>query len=262
MTDRIRAATVDVAYPTVALCAGIVVWWGVAAAADVPSYVLPSPGVVAAQLLGDPALYARSARHTFEKIAYGGTIGVFTGLLLALFVAYVPWFRRAVYPYLVTVRVLPKLAVAPLLLIYLGTGMATATVFVALITFFPLVLNAAAGLDRSPEAARELLQSVDVGPLARVVYVDIPYALPDVFAGLKQSVTLAVVGAVVAEWVVADSGLGFVILIASENLRPDVMLAALAVLILEGLFLYGAVVLVQRIVDRLLGLEPDPRSRP
>jgi NitT/TauT family transport system permease protein len=162
----------------------------------------------------------------------------------------------------VSVRVLPKLAVAPLLLIYLGTGTATATVFVALITFFPLVLNAAAGLDRSPERARELLQSVDVGPVAQVAYVDIPYALPDVFAGLKQSVTLAVVGAVVAEWVVADSGLGFVILLASENLRPDVMLAALAVLVLEGLFLYGAVVLLQRIVNRRLGLEPEGQARP
>lgn len=261
MADRTRVAAADVAYPAGALGLGVIAWWGITVAADVPEYVVPSPGAVASRLVGDPELYARSAVRTFETVAYGGAVGVGVGLLLAVLVAYVPWFRRAVYPYLVTVRVLPKIAVAPLLLIYLGTGRGTATAFVALITFFPLVLSAAAGLDRAPDRTRDLLQSVGAGPLTRVVYVDLPYALPDVFAGLKQSVTLAVVGAVVAEWVVADSGLGFVILIASENLRPDVMLAALTVLVLEGLLLYGAVVLAQRVVSRRLGFESGSRTR-
>ncbi|NKE36071.1 ABC transporter permease [Natronococcus sp. JC468] len=250
-----RIAGSDVVYPTAALCAGVALWWALARLLEIPSFLLPSPGAVAARLAGNPELYLANAVYTLEKVVYGGAIGISAGVALAVFVAYVPWFRRAVYPYLVTVRVLPKLAVAPLLLIYLGTGTATAIVFVALITFFPLVLNAAAGLDRAPAAHRDLLRSVGAGPLERLLYVDVPYAIPDVFAGLKQSVTLAVVGAVVSEWVVADDGLGFLILSGSENVRPDVMLAALVVLLIVGLALYGLVAVAQGYVYDRLGLE-------
>ncbi|ELZ15295.1 binding-protein-dependent transporters inner membrane component [Haloterrigena salina JCM 13891] len=255
MTTRIRTLAGDVFFPTAALAVAALCWWAVAVVGDVPAFVLPAPGAVVARLVGNPTLYVHNAWYTLEKVLYGGSVGIAAGFLLAVLVAYLPWFRTAVYPYLVAVRVLPKLAVAPLLLIYLGTGTETAVVFVALITFFPLVLSTAAGLERAPSAHRDLLRSVDAGPLERIVYVDLPYALPDVFAGLKQSVTLAVVGAVVAEWVIADRGLGFLILMGSENVRPDVMLAALAVLLALGLSLYGTVVLVQRGVRRWLGLE-------
>ncbi|WP_459810756.1 ABC transporter permease [Halopiger thermotolerans] len=256
--DRRRAAA-DVLAPTAALAVGVLCWWLVTAAGAVPSFILPSPTAVAAQLLGSPELYARNVLSTLEKVVYGGSVGVVAGFLLAVLVAYLPWFRTAVYPYLVAVRVLPKIAVAPLLLIYLGTGTTTAIVFVALITFFPLVLNTAAGLDRAPTEHRDLLRSVDAGALERFAVVDLPYALPDVFAGLKQSVTLAVVGAVVGEWVIADDGLGFLVLMGSENVRPEVMLAALSVLIGMGLALYGAVVLVQRGVRRWLGFDVAAR---
>lgn len=255
MNRRIRITATDAVYPAIALCLGVVCWWAIALVTDVPSFVFPPPDAVVARLVGNPGLYLTNAWYTLEKAVYGGAIGVASGIALAAFVAYVPWFRRAVYPYLVTVRVLPKLAIAPLLLIHIGTGMATAVVFVALITFFPLVLNTAAGLDRAPTEHRELLRSVDAGPLERILYVDAPHAIPDVFAGLKQSVTLAVVGAVVAEWVVADNGLGFLVLMGSENVRPDIMLAALLVLLVEGLLLYGAVVLAQRSMNDRLNLE-------
>ncbi|WP_226481598.1 ABC transporter permease [Natrinema amylolyticum] len=254
MTTSVRTLAGDAFYPLLALVVGTLCWWGVTAVGDVPSFVLPPPTAVAARLLGNPTLYARNAAYTLEKVVCGGSAGIVGGFLLAVLVAYLPRVRTAVYPYLVAVRVVPTIAVAPLLLIYLGTGTATAVVFVALIAFFPLVLNTAAGLDRAPTAHRELLRSVDAGTLERIVFVDLPYALPDVFAGLKQSVTLAVVGSVVAEWVIADDGLGFLVLMGSENVRPDVMLAALAVLLLEGLVLYGVVVLLQRWAYRWLGL--------
>ncbi|MFC6718063.1 ABC transporter permease [Natrialbaceae archaeon GCM10025810] len=255
MNERVRFDASDAAYPAGALCVGVALWWAITLVTDVPPFVLPPPSAVAARLVGNPELYLANAWYTLEKIVYGGTVGIAAGIGLALLVAYVPWFRRAVYPYLVTVRVLPKLAIAPLLLIYVGMGTTTAVVFVALIAFFPLVLNAAAGLDRAPSEHHELLRSVNAGAVERILYVDVPYALPDFFAGLKQSVTLAVVGAVVAEWVVSDDGLGYLVLSGSENVRPDVMLAALVVLVLEGLALYGAVVVAQRGVYGWLDLE-------
>ena len=242
-------------YPLGALFGAIVVWWLATLALDIPPFLMPPPDAVFSQLLANPVLYARNALFTLEKVAYGGSVGITGGFCLALGIAYLPWFRRAVYPYLVTARVLPKIAIAPLFLIYLGTGMGTAVVFVALIAFFPIVLSTAAGLQKAPREYHDLLDSVDAGSLRKVVYVDLPYALPDIFAGLKQSVTLAVVGAVIAEWIVADNGLGFVILLASENVRTDIMLAALVVLVIEGLLLYGGVVLAQRAATRWSAVE-------
>jgi NitT/TauT family transport system permease protein len=237
-------------YPVVALVAVICLWWALTVVLVVPPFLLPPPEAVAAQLLGNPLLYLRNALFTLEKVVYGGFAGIAGGFALALGVAYLPWFRRAVYPYMVTARVLPKIAIAPVLLIYLGTGMTTAIVFVVLIAFFPIVLSTTAGLQKAPSEYHDLLDAVNAGPLRKIFHVDLPYALPDIFAGLKQSVTLAVVGAVIAEWIVADNGLGFVILLASENIRADIMLAALSVLVIEGLLLYGAIVLAQRAAAR------------
>ena len=244
-----RVTTSDLTLPLGALVVATAAWWGVAVALSVPAYLLPTPDAVVAVIVRNPVVFVRNALATVEKLAIGGTVGIASGFGLAVLVAYLPWFRRAVYPYLVTVRVLPKIAIAPLLLIYLGTGMTTAVVFVALIAFFPMVLSTAAGFERVPSEQRDLLLSVDASPTRRFLYLDLPYAVPDVFAGIKQSVTLSVIGAVIAEWIVADSGLGFLILLGSENVRADLMLAALAVLVALGLGLYGSVVLVQQRLD-------------
>lgn len=250
MSSRFHAAADDLLYPAGALAVGVACWWATVVALDVPPFLLPPPDAVAARLVGNPELYAVNAWFTLEKVAYGGAAGAASGFVLAILIASLPWFRRAIYPYLVTVRVVPKIAIAPLLLIYLGTGTVTAILFVALVAFFPLVLSTAAGLDRTPKEQLDLLRSVNAGPASTFLRVRLPYALPDVFAGLKQSVTLAVVGAVVAEWIVADSGLGYLILIAAENVRTDMMLAALVALLVEGLALYGVVVALQRGFER------------
>lgn len=237
---------VDSLLPLGALVVGVVGWWAMTVAFSVPPFLLPSPVDVVSLLIGDPGLYARNALFTLEKVLYGGTVGVVGGFVLAICMAYLPWFRRAVYPYLVTARVLPKIAIAPVLLIYLGTGTGTAVVFIALVAFFPLVLSTVAGLDRTPPEQHALLRSVNAGRVRTALHVDLRYALPDVFAGLKQSVTLSVIGAVIAEWIVADDGLGFLILLGSENVRADVMIAALVVLVAEGLALYATVAWIQR----------------
>jgi NitT/TauT family transport system permease protein len=160
-------------------------------------------------------------------------------------------------PYLVAARVLPKVAVAPLLLLYIGLGFDTAVLFVALVAFFPMVVSTLAGVQRTPETQLDLMRSVDAGRLRTFLAVELPFALPDVFAGVKQSMTLAVVGATIAEWVVATEGLGYLILVASENVQPDVMLASLVVLVTIGLTLYGAVVALQRVVAERVPLETE-----
>lgn len=249
MATRTRLRAADFLYPGGALLGFLLVWWAVATLFGLPRFLLPHPGAVGERLVGNPGLFVTHTWATLKKVLYGGIAGVAGGFVLAVVLANLPLLRRGIYPYLVTVRVLPKIAVAPLLLIYLGTGTLTAVVFVALISFFPMILSTAAGLDRTPASHRDLLRTVNASGLALFVRVELPYAVPDVFAGLKQSVTLAVIGAVVAEWVVADSGLGNLILLGSENLQTDLMLAALAVLVAVGLVLYGLLALLQRRVS-------------
>lgn len=247
VADRVPAA--QFALPVGALVVGLVLWSALSVALALPSYVLPPPTSVATRLVTNPDLYATSGRITLERILVGGGVGVFGGATLAVVIVYVPILRRALVPYLVAARVLPKIAIAPVLLIYLGTGSLTGTLFVALVSFFPTVVSTVAGLDNTPERYRDLFASLDAGPVATFLHLRLPYALPDVFAGLKQSATLAVVGAVVAEWVVSTEGLGALILFAMEDVQTDVMLAAVAVLFVEGLALYGIVVAVeQRVV--------------
>jgi NitT/TauT family transport system permease protein len=246
VADRVPAA--DVTLPVAGLVAAVAGWWAVTVAFAVPPFLLPAPTAVAARLAGNPGLYLSSAVETLRKVLVGGAVGVVAGFSIALLVATVPLLKRAIYPYLVAARVLPKIAVAPIFLIYFGVGFGTALLFVSLVVFFPVVVGTAAGLSRTPEAHLDLLRSVDADPVRTFLAVRLPHALPDVFAGLKQSVTLAVVGAVVAEWILSNDGLGSLILVASENVQVDVMLAALAVLLPIGLLLYGGVTLCYRAV--------------
>ncbi|WP_248896014.1 ABC transporter permease [Haloplanus halobius] len=244
-----RVPLPDVVLPVSALVAAVAGWWALVVGFAVPPYLLPSPTAVATRLVDNPDLYLSHATETLRKIVAGGAAGIAVGFSLALVVSAVPVLRRAIYPYLVAARVLPKIAIAPIFLIYFGVGFGTAVLFVALVVFFPVVVGTAAGLDRTPDAHLDLLRSVDADPLRTFLAVRLPHALPDVFAGVKQAVTLAVVGAVVAEWILSNDGLGALILVASENVQVDVMLAALVVLLPMGLLLYGGVTLCQRAVS-------------
>lgn len=244
VTDRVPGARI--ALPATALAVGVVAWWALVELASVPAYLLPSPVAVASSLLNRYALYARNAWVTLQTAVGGGLVGALFGFLAAVAVVHSTVLRRAVYPYLVAARVLPKIAVAPVLLVYMGTGGATALVFVSLIAFFPVFVASAAGFEETPEAYLDLLDSVEAGPIRTLLFVRLPAALPAVFAGLKQATALSVVGAVVAEWILTDEGLGFLVLVASENVQPAAVLAAVVVLFAEGLALYGLVALAQR----------------
>lgn len=256
-TDTSLLTPSDLFWPALAACLLVFAWWGATLLFAVPSFILPSPGTVAAQVAEYSGLFASSAWETFTKVVYGGAVGIAGGFALAVLVHSSTWIRRAVYPYLVVIRVLPKIAIAPLLLIYLGTGPTTAVVFIALITFFPVVVNTTAGFDRVPRQHRDLFRSVNASRLDRFLQLELRHALPDVFAGLKQAVTLAVIGTVVAEWVLADSGLGFLILIGTENLQTALVIAATVVLLGLGLAMYGGVTLLQRWV---VGVDDETAS--
>ncbi|MBP1986478.1 ABC transporter permease [Halolamina salifodinae] len=228
-------------YPVVALGGAVVLWAAFVSLLDVPPYLLPHPIEVARRLVGNPGLYLDAAVATTVKVFVGGAAGTLVGFLIGVAVGEIPPLWRAISPYLVVARVLPVVSLAPLLIIYFGVGFATGVGFVALMALFPMAISTAAGFRQTPDAALDLARSVDASRLRVLFAVRLPYAAPDVVAGLRQSVTLAVVGAVLAEWFVSDGGLGYLILLASERIRPDIMLASLSLVFVIGFTLYGAV---------------------
>lgn len=228
-------------YPVVALAGAVVLWAAFVSLLDVPPYLLPHPIEVARRLVSNPDLYLDAAVATTVKVFVGGAAGTLVGFLIGVAVGEIPPLWRAISPYLVVARVLPVVSLAPLLIIYFGVGFATGVGFVALMALFPMAISTAAGFRQIPDAALDLARSVDASRLRVLFAVRLPYAAPDVVAGLRQSVTLAVVGAVLAEWFVSDEGLGYLILLASERIRPDIMLASLSLVFVIGFTLYGAV---------------------
>jgi len=227
-------------YPVMALASAVVVWGAFVTLLDVPSYLLPHPVDVGQRLVDNPGLYVDATRATLLKVFVGGTLGTTVGFLVGVAVGQIPPLWRAISPYLVAARVLPVVSLAPLLIVYLGIGFWTGVAFVTLMALFPMAVSTAAGFRQTPAAALDLAESVDASRPHVLLSIRLPHAAPDVVAGLRQSVTLTVVGAVIAEWLVSDSGLGYLILVASENVRPDVLLASLSLVFVIGFVLYGA----------------------
>jgi NitT/TauT family transport system permease protein len=204
----------------IAIVGGVAVLalWEVACRSGwVSKLVLPAPSAIGVELwralreiaLGGPM--RRDTLITVYEILGGFTIGVVLGFVLGVLIAEVAVARRVLMPYLIALNAAPKIALAPLLLVWFGFGMGSKIVMAALIAFFPLLINVVAGLSRVEQAKLKLMRSLAASRSMTLLKVKLPDAMPTIFAGLKTASVLAVVGAIVGEFVGAAGGLGFVI---------------------------------------------------
>jgi NitT/TauT family transport system permease protein len=209
--------------------------------------ILPPPSVIFLSI-GKHWLYLlQNSWPTFLAVSLGFGIAAALGFFIAVGIAYSRWISELTYPFLIAAQVIPKVALAPLFIIWFGFGLAPKVVIAALIAFFPIVINTARGL---MSVEPELIQYMrSLGASWREIFfkISLPWALPYIFAAFRISITLAVVGAVVGEFVSSDTGLGYVISYANVSLDTDVMFAGIFVLSLLGMLLFLAVALVERI---------------
>ena len=240
--DRVKAIV-----PTVVLFALLLVAWQVAGPLfGIRAYLLPPPSaVVKAALDFSIPWYSHVAITTVEIIGGFAVAGV-VGVVLGVAVAWSPVIARALVPFLVFVNTLPKVAVAPLFLLWLGYGLVPNMLIAALIGFFPVVINTAVGLTQVDDDLLDLGRAFGAPRWKVFVKIRLPNALPYVLSALKITATAAVVGAVVGEFVASQSGLGNVIVNAQTNLNTPVAFAALVWISVVGLALYGAVSLTAR----------------
>ncbi len=192
-------------------------------------------------------LIKESVATTLE-ILLGFGLSVVVGVPLALAIFLWPPFARTIYPLLVSSQAVPKVAVAPLFLVWFGFGLMPKVLIAFLIAFFPVVINTAMGLASLEREKIYLAQSMGLGAFATFFKIKLPNALPSIFAGLKISITFAVVGAVVGEFVGGQGGLGYLLLIANGNMDTALLFGGIVALTLLGIIFFALVAVVEHLV--------------
>jgi NitT/TauT family transport system permease protein len=237
------------AAPALAMAAILGLWEAACRIFAIPAFILPSPVAIAvAGFKVSPGLWATHFWATFTVSVAGLALSILIGLPLAILLAGSRLMSRAIYPILVIIQSTPIVAIAPIIVVTLGANALPKIVITFIISFFPVVVATTAGLAATPPELIELSRSLRAGRWREMTQIRIPYAIPQIFSGLRVAVTLAVIGAVVAELVAADTGLGYFISISTSLFKMPQAFAALFVLVALSLGLFYTVVLVQTLI--------------
>ncbi len=244
---RSRATQKHVVWITLAgLTVILLVWDLVVRLAGYPAFLLPSPATVAARFVAAwrQGILLQHTLITLREILGGLALGLSTAVVLGYLLAKSPRLEQLLAPYLVASQAIPVVALAPLLVIWFGTGNLSKVLVCALTLFFPVLMNTIIGIRSVDRGLVEMMRSLGSTRWQIFAYLEVPAALPVLLGGLKIGVTLSVIGAVVGEFVAADRGLGFLVNLARGLFDTPLMFVALLTLMVIALALYG-------IVDRL-----------
>jgi NitT/TauT family transport system permease protein len=233
-----RAGLPSHVYPVVSVVALVVVWEVACYAFAIPRYILPAPSAIFAELWKQHWTLFVNSVPTLEVILLGFGMAILIGLPLAVMIVWSTPLKLALYPILISSQTVPKVAVAPLLVLWLGYGLVPKILVTFLICFFPITIDAVVGLRSVPPETILLARSMGAGGWKTFMVIKLPHALPNIFGGLKVAITLAVVGSIVAEFVGADRGLGYLLMTATGNLDTTFLFADLVVLVALGVILY------------------------
>lgn len=225
-------------YPVISIVALLAIWEIICDVLAVPRYILPAPSAIGVEMWKQRSLLFTHTVPTLEIILLGFGLAILVGLALALLIVWSVPLKLTLYPLLVSSQTVPKVAIAPLFVLWLGYGMFPKIIVTFLICFFPITVDTVVGLRSVPPETILLARSTGASAWRTFVMIKLPYALPNIFGGLKVAITLAVVGSIVAEFVGADRGLGYLLMVASGNLETTLLFADLVVLIVLGMVLY------------------------
>jgi NitT/TauT family transport system permease protein len=233
--------------PTAAFVVLVVIWEAACRVFAIPSFLFPSPSaIVKAGLEISAAQWLGHIGATLRVALMGYALAIVVSIPLA--VALVNWrlLSRTLYPILVIIQSTPIVAVAPIIVVTLGASDLPRVVITFLIAFFPIVVSTVTGLMATPEELIELSRSLRAGRAREMLHIRLPFAVPYIFSALKISVTLAIIGAVVAEFVAAERGLGFFIMFSTSFFKIPQAFAGLAILVALSLALFQLCTLAQR----------------
>lgn len=235
--------------PAFLLALLVLVAWEVAIwAFSVSTFVVPAPSAIGVALVANAGPLAEATWVTASEILVGFLVSAVVGIALALVVVRFALLGRALYPLIVLFQTVPKVALAPIFILWFGYGFAPKILLIVVIAFFPVTLSMLAGLNAADAGLLALLRSVGASEGKILRLVRIPTSLPQLLAGLKIALTLSVIGAIVGEFAGASAGLGYVIQFASTQLETPLVFAALAVVSVVGIVFYYLMEMLEHLV--------------
>ncbi len=235
-------------YPVAGLVIILAVWQIYTSWSGISRIVLPSPVDIGLVSFRRYDLLLKETWPTLIETVLGFALALLVGIPLAVCVANSRILNLAIYPILIATQSVPKVAIAPIVLVWFGLGMESKLALAFLVAFFPVVVDTSTGLQATPPGLLELARSLRASPLQVFTKVQFPSALPFVFAGAKVAITLAVIGAVIGEFVGSASGLGNLLLSANSQLEGPLAWAALVWLSVLGIVLFAVVVFAERLL--------------
>ncbi len=226
----------------------LALWYSFTGYGQVPSFIFPTPGQVwnrFVMALSDGSLLYHTW-ITLSEVLLGLLVGVSSAIVIGYFLAKFELMERILSPYIVASQSIPVVAIAPLLVIWLGPGVLSKIMISALIVFFPVLVNTIVGIRSVPEELYDLMRSLQANAWQRLTLLEVPAALPVFLGGLRVGATLSVIGAVVGEFVGADQGLGFLVNVGRGIYDTALVFVAVFTLIVMALLIYGSVVLLEK----------------
>lgn len=237
-----------VASPIVAFLVLLLIWEGAARFFGIPEYILPAPSVIFNEFTRFGFNFTRHAGATLQTICLGFAVSVAIAIPLGAVIAIWRPFSDAVFPLVVFANAIPVIALAPIIVLSVGPGMAARVVVVVLISFFPILVSTITGLRATPKDMIDLSRVAGASGLQSLLTIELPSAVPFVFSGLRIGITTAVIGGVVGEFVASDRGLGYLVVHSTTNFDVPRAMASIAILAVMSLVLYQSVEWLQRLL--------------
>jgi NitT/TauT family transport system permease protein len=219
----------------------LLLWEAIARIGGYPKVILPAPSDIFAAMVGEFSEICRQALPTIRDTLAGFVLAAVLGIALAALMTFSRLLKQAIYPLVIVIQLVPKIAWTPLFIVWAGIGWPSRLTIATFIAFFPIFIAMVAGLESTDGSLVRLCRALTAGPWRTFWLVRLPASMPYLFAGLKIAITLAVIGVIVAEFISSSEGLGFMILKSAALLRTDLILASIVVLCVVGLACYGAI---------------------
>ncbi len=233
--------------PSIFSVGGVIVFWELAVHMfDIPSYILPSPSASISALIQYWDVIKVNLFTTLREIGIGFGMTVVISIPIATLISYSRTFEKTLYPFMVFLQLIPKVAIGPLFVVWFGFGQMPKILMVFLLSFFPLLMDTVAGLKSLNGRLYYMARTMSDSEWKFYWKIKLPNALPHIFSGLKTSISMATVGAVVAEFLGSDSGLGYLLLRANGDINTKLLFAILIVLCIMGMVFFGAVEILEK----------------
>lgn len=226
----------------------VIAWEMAVCLFGIPQWLLPRPTAIIGEMYQSAGYLWQNTLVTIEEILLGFVLACLTGTFLGIVIAYSPIMGKTLYKFLVATQTVPKVAIAPLLVVWLGLGMAPKIIMVFLLCFFPVMVNMVSGLQSINRELLDLSEVMGADWLQSFLKIRFPAALPHLFNGLRVSISLAVIGAIISEFVCADQGLGYSLLVSSSQLKGPLTFSVVTILAFVGIVLFSIIAWMEKLI--------------